>query len=272
MSNPPRLAGSVTLVRYQLKASRPWERRVSRDAGEITGQAESSKSAAPAWGEMSLVRLGAPLGRRSGPGSRCVYPANYTVMIENDRVRVMDFRLRKGDREDFHSHPAYVLEPFTISFRFPDGRTGTRQAKAGEVLYSEAVTHSPTNVGGTDAHGILIELKTPAGSPEDLLTAVTFIQGREGKGAEVKRELLSLSAPTRAEPGNVRYDLYQSLDRPDRFMRLEVWRDEAALERHKATPHLAASFERRKNEGWTTEIARWRRAPEELDPPRSAAR
>lgn len=30
----------------------------------------------------------------------------------------------------------------------------------------------------------------------DLLTAVTFIQGREGKGAEVKRELLSLTAPT----------------------------------------------------------------------------
>lgn len=204
-----------------------------------------------------------------------VYPANYTVMIENDRVRVMDFRLRKGDREDFHSHPAhvlYVLEPFTISFRFPDGRTGTRRAKAGEVLFSEAVTHSPTNVGDTDAHGILIELKTLGASAEDLLTAVTFIQGQEGKGAEVKRELLALSGPTRAEPGNVRYDLYQSLDRPDRFMRLEVWRDEAALERHKATPHLAASFERRKNQGWTTEITRWRRAPEELDPTRSAAR
>ncbi|HUF36668.1 MAG TPA: antibiotic biosynthesis monooxygenase [Gemmatimonadales bacterium] len=187
----------------------------------------------------------------------------------------MDFRLRKGDREDFHSHPAhvlYVLEPFTIVFRFPDGRTGTRRAKAGELLFSEAVTHSPTNVGDTDAHGILIELKTPAASVEDLLTAVTVIQGRAGKGAEVKRELLSLSEPTRAKPGNVRYDLYESVDRHDRFMRLELWRDEDALERHKATPHLAASFERRKNEGWTTEITRWRRVPEELGPHRSAAR
>ncbi len=38
----------------------------------------------------------------------------------------MDFRLRKGDTEDFHSHPAhvlYVLEPFRIRFSFPDGTT-----------------------------------------------------------------------------------------------------------------------------------------------------
>lgn len=204
-----------------------------------------------------------------------IYPANYQVMIENERVRVMDFRLRKGDHEDFHSHPAhvlYVLEPFRISFRFPDGRTGVREVRAGEVLYSDAVTHSPTNTGETDAHGILIELKSPDAGAEDVLTAVTFIQGRPGKGAEVKQELLSLSAPTRAEAGNLRYDLYRSVDRADRFMRLEVWRDDAALERHKATPHLRASFERRKDEGWETEITRWRRVPEELGGRASAAR
>lgn len=202
-----------------------------------------------------------------------VYPGNYKVLIENLQVRVLDFRLRKGDTEDFHSHPAhvlYVLEPFKIRFRFPDGRTGMRETKAGEVLYSEAVTHSPVNVGDTDAHGILVELKTPAArqamretGPDQVLTAVTFIQGREGKASEVKQELLSLTAPTRAEAGNIRYDLYQSVDRPDRFMRLEVWRDAQALELHKATPHLRASFERRKNEGWMTEITRWERVPEE---------
>lgn len=212
-----------------------------------------------------------------------LYPGNYKVLIENAQVRVMDFRLRKGDTEDFHSHPAhvlYVLEPFRIRFSFPDGRTGMREVRAGEVLYSEAVTHSPENIGQTDAHGILIELKTPAAREAmgdadaarlgDLLTAVTFIQGRPGKGTEVKRELLSLTAPTRAEPGNYVYDLYQSVDRPDRFMRIEVWRDAEALEVHKATPHLKASFERRKNEGWMTEITRWERVPEERGERRAA--
>jgi quinol monooxygenase YgiN len=86
----------------------------------------------------------------------------------------------------------------------------------------------------------------------------------------VKRELLSLTAPTRAEPGAITYDLYQSVDRPDRFMRIEVWRDAEALEVHKATPHLKASFERRKNEGWMTEITRWERVPEEREEQRAA--
>src|SRR5437762_2727837 len=30
-----------------------------------------------------------------------LYPGNYKVLVENDRVRVLDFRLRKGDHEEF---------------------------------------------------------------------------------------------------------------------------------------------------------------------------
>ena len=191
-----------------------------------------------------------------------LYPDNYKVLVENDRVRVMDFRLRKGDTERLHAHPAhvlYVLEPFTVRFTLGDGTVRTRQVKAGEVLFSEAVMHSPVNIGDTDAHGILIELKEPGAN---LLTAVTFIRGREGKEAELQRELLALTGPTRAEPGNLRYDLYQSALQPNEFMRLEVWRDESALEAHKATPHLRASFEKRKQQGWATDITLWRRVPD----------
>lgn len=198
-----------------------------------------------------------------------LYPRNYTVLVENDRVRVLDFRLRKGDTEETHSHPAhvlYVLEPFTIRFKLPGGRTATRTAKAGEVLFSEAVTHSPTNIGDTDAHGILIELKTAGGveAMSQALTAVTFISGKPGTEDQVKQELLRLTPETRAEPGNLAYDLYRSVDRPGEFMRLEVWRNPEALELHKASPYLKASFERRKDQGWQTEITRWMRVPEDL--------
>jgi len=198
-----------------------------------------------------------------------LYPRNSQVLVENDRVRVLDFRLRKGDTEETHSHPAhvlYVLEPFTIRFKLPGGRTAVRTAKAGDVLFSEAVTHSPTNIGNTDAHGILIELKTPDAAQEvsQALTAVTFIQGRAGAEDEVKRELLSLSPQTRAEPANLTSALSQSVDRPGEFMRLEVWRNPEVLELHKASPYLKASFERRKDQGWRTEITRWMRVPEDL--------
>jgi quinol monooxygenase YgiN len=192
----------------------------------------------------------------------------------------MDFRLRKGDTGRSHSHPAhlhYGQEPVTIRFTLRDGSTAVRQARVGEVLFSEAVTHSPTNIGEGDAHGILIELKTLARQASAdganlgrLLTAVTFIQGRQGTGEAVKRELLTVTAPTQAEAGNLVYDLYQSADRPDRFMRLEVWRNDQALELHQATPHLRASFQRRKNAGWMTEITRWHRVPEEAGEERAA--
>ena len=210
-----------------------------------------------------------------------LYPENYRLLLENDRARVIDFQLKKGAREDFHFHPshvAYILSGFKIQFTFPDGTTRIREAKAGDVLFSEAVTHSPLNIGDTDAHGILIEMKehAKAGSTEegvdaevitqgDLLTAVTFIKGLEGKEEELKRELLALTGPTRAEPGNITYDLYQSPSKKNEFMRFEDWRNLEALEIHKRTPHLQASFQRRQEQGWKTEITLWERVHEQIE-------
>ena len=198
-----------------------------------------------------------------------VYPENYKVLVENDQVRVLDFVLRNGAREDSHSHPAhvvYVVAPFRVRFTFPDGRTAVREARAGDVLFSEAVTHATENIGPGEAHGILVELKSGPGqaafdaqSAAELLTAVTFIRGMPGREEAMKQELLSLTAPTRAEAGSIQYDLYQSTVRANDFMRFEVWRSAEALERHKSSPHLRASFQRRKDEGWMTDITLWRR-------------
>lgn len=194
-----------------------------------------------------------------------LYPENYKVVLENERVRVLDFQLKKGAKEDFHAHPAavtYVLAPFKIRFTFPDGTTRIREAKAGDVFYGDALTHASENIGDTDAHGLLIEMKQAAASKSseaDLLTAITFIRGPEGTEHDLLTELLSTTAPTRAEPGNVRYDLYQSPTNKNYFMRFEIWRNPQALEEHKMTPHLRASFERRKNKGWMTEITTWKR-------------
>jgi len=160
-----------------------------------------------------------------------------------------------------------------IRFTLPDGQTKIRQAKAGEAAYSEPTAHASQNIGDTDAHGILVELKKPpradpsptlqgpaaAAAPEvsGAVTAVTLIHGIPGKEAELKEHLLSLAAPTRAEPGCLRYDLYQSRNRTHEFLRFEIWASLSALEAHKQTPHLRASFEKRQREGWTTEIVLW---------------
>src|SRR5574341_798422 len=143
-----------------------------------------------------------------------LYPENYRVLLENERVRVLDFQLKKGAKENFHQHPAavtYVLAPFKIRFTFPDGTMKIREAKAGDVFYGEALIHASENIGDTDAHGILIEMKqgpaAAAMNDAELLTAVTFIRGPEGSEQDLMTELLSTTAPTRAEAGNLRYDL-----------------------------------------------------------------
>jgi quinol monooxygenase YgiN/quercetin dioxygenase-like cupin family protein len=197
-----------------------------------------------------------------------LYPENYRVLLENDRVRVIDFQLKQGATEKAHhhrQHVVYVLQGFEIRFTFPDGSTALRKTRTGDVLFSEEVTHASENIGDTDAHGILVELKQAppaAASVADPLTALTFIRGVPGKEDELERELLALTTPTRAETGALRYDLYRSASKPNEFLRFEEWRDAAALEAHKQTPHLKASFEKRKRQGWSTEITLWERVPD----------
>jgi quinol monooxygenase YgiN len=96
------------------------------------------------------------------------------------------------------------------------------------------------------------------------IAAATFIHGIAGREDDLRDHLLSLAAPTRAEPGCLQYDLFESPDAPHEFLRVERWRSLANLEAHKAMPHLRASFEKRTREGWTTQITVWRRVPRDV--------
>ena len=46
------------------------------------------------------------------------------------------------------------------------------------------------------------------------------------------------------EPGCLRFDVIQDRDDPNRFYFYEVYRDEAALEAHRQTPHFKFYFEK----------------------------
>ena len=112
---------------------------------------------------LGIVLLVVGSGTASSQDPVPLYPENYKILFENNRVRVLDFRLRKGATEKLHSHPANVtvfLTDVKIRFTLPDGETKLREARAGDAAYSEATTHSPVNLG-EDAHGIIVEMKTP---------------------------------------------------------------------------------------------------------------
>ncbi len=74
---------------------------------------------------------------------------------------------------------------------------------------------------------------------------VTFIAKPDG--IEKMKELLSaMVVPSKAEDGCLFYEIVQYKDKPEKFMAIETWRDEAALDGHKASAHYAiykSSFE-----------------------------
>jgi len=87
----------------------------------------------------------------------------FKVLFENKQIRILDFKLKKGKRDEMHSHPGLVycvINGGKIKMHLPSGKSNVTIFKDGEVGYRKPVKlHSLENVGKTDIHFILIELK-----------------------------------------------------------------------------------------------------------------
>ena len=90
-------------------------------------------------------------------------PKMYTVLLENEHVRVLEFRQKVGEKEPMHSHPGGVGYVFTgnsrARFTTPDGKSEVIEAKAGTAVWGDPVTHTWENLGPDDAHVLIIEMK-----------------------------------------------------------------------------------------------------------------
>lgn len=86
----------------------------------------------------------------------------YKVVLENAQVRVLEYRDLPGNMTHLHKHPEFVvvaMTPFRRQLHLPDGRTLTRDFKAGDVTYSAGQSHIGANVGSSPTHVLLIEMK-----------------------------------------------------------------------------------------------------------------
>ncbi len=91
-----------------------------------------------------------------------IAPHFYKVVLENDRVRVLEFRGKPGDKTEMHSHPALVYIGLTEgSFRFslPDDQTVEKNLTAGQAMYLDPVDHAAEILGSNEVHGFIVELK-----------------------------------------------------------------------------------------------------------------
>jgi quercetin dioxygenase-like cupin family protein len=89
-------------------------------------------------------------------------PDEYKVLVNNDKVRVLDVRLKPGDKSPMHSHPdrlSYILSGSTVKSTSKDGKTTEVKTKANECVWHKAESHAVENTGKTEVHVIEMELK-----------------------------------------------------------------------------------------------------------------
>lgn len=89
-------------------------------------------------------------------------PQYYIVRIDNDRVRVLEYRLKPGQKEAMHSHPpgfVYMLADARARVSLPDGSASVIDDHTGDLTWRGPTTHAYENVGNTDVHAIGVELK-----------------------------------------------------------------------------------------------------------------
>jgi hypothetical protein len=96
-------------------------------------------------------------------------PDLYRVIMENERVRVLEYGDRPGDRTTPHAHPDSVMVTLS-TFRRPLVAGAARrdvEMTAGMANWLGAQEHSGENIGDTVTHVIFVELKEPSPAAPD---------------------------------------------------------------------------------------------------------
>jgi quinol monooxygenase YgiN len=70
------------------------------------------------------------------------------------------------------------------------------------------------------------------------------LTARPGKAEELRDLLLGMAPLCRAEPGNLRWDVWRDTAMPERYVLDELYRDAEAAEAHRRTPHYHAYLAR----------------------------
>ena len=110
--------------------------------------------AATAW-----TLMGAGSAKHDDP--IVVAPDHYSV-VENERVRVLAFDAKPGEKWALHAHPDAVvvsLDDYTVRNVVPGSDPTTRVAHRGDAAWIPARWHTGENTGATDMDCVLIELK-----------------------------------------------------------------------------------------------------------------
>ena len=101
--------------------------------------------------------------RAEGRGSKdptMLAPDMYKVLLDNEHVRVIDYRLKPGAKEPMHSHPTGVLVYYFTDAatrgNVENGEPSEKLNKASDVVWRDPVTHVAENIGDAEIHQLLV--------------------------------------------------------------------------------------------------------------------
>jgi hypothetical protein len=85
------------------------------------------------------------------------------VLFENDKVRVVDARTKPGERNPMQERSDRVIYHFNAGktrVHYADGKAEEREFKAGTVEFRKRDTTPSENIGKSEVHNLVINLKS----------------------------------------------------------------------------------------------------------------
>lgn len=79
---------------------------------------------------------------------------------------------------------------------------------------------------------------TTMNAPTSTIRVIAQARARQGQIDTLLEHALTLVAPTRAEAGNISYELLQDSEDSDQLIFIEEWADRARFAEHLASDHL----------------------------------
>ncbi len=165
--------GDHRLVRLPLRPAGPWWRPTG-SAAQPTARAWARRgfdlgpdrrvSTAP---RVRSCQSGPDMLARMSLDPVVCNPEHYKVVLENERVRVLEYSDQPGDRTTPHQHPDSVMYTLSTFKRLLVSGEVRREVEleAGSVGWLPAQVHHGENIGNTPSHVLFVELKESAGPP-----------------------------------------------------------------------------------------------------------
>ena len=92
-----------------------------------------------------------------------VAPDLHESLLENERIRVLKYRMKPGDRAELHSHPDGVVYHLEGNLKArsvnQDGQAQEYDLAPGMCVWTPASSHVFEGVSGEEGIGLIIELR-----------------------------------------------------------------------------------------------------------------